>query len=191
MATRVDGAIAELLEAMSAAEPGAGAGAGAAVAAGLAAAVVEIVAAASTGWPESGAIAAQAATLRRRGERLAGENAEAFAEAQAALLATRRGERPHAALGPVLEHAGAVPLAIAELGADVAALAEVAAVAGEPDRRPDAAAAAALAAGAADAAAHLVLVNLASPAEPARAEAAGAAAAAARASAGRALGGPG
>jgi formiminotetrahydrofolate cyclodeaminase len=59
-----------------------------------------------------------------------------------------------------LERAAAAPLEIAELGADVAALAALAGERGEGTYRADASAAAALATGAARAAAHLVQVNL-------------------------------
>jgi formiminotetrahydrofolate cyclodeaminase len=60
-----------------------------------------------------------------------------------------------------LERAAALPLEIAELGADTAELAEAAGEHCDGAFRADAAAAAALAAGGAGAAAHLVRVNLA------------------------------
>jgi formiminotetrahydrofolate cyclodeaminase len=59
-----------------------------------------------------------------------------------------------------LEEAAAVPLEIAELGADAAELAALAGERCEGTYRADASAAAALAAGGARAAAHLVQVNL-------------------------------
>jgi formiminotetrahydrofolate cyclodeaminase len=182
----------DALARVAAGGPGAGAGAAASAAAALAAAIVEIVARASDAtWPEARAVAAQGAALRIRAVRLAADNAEVFAAAQAALGEAREATTGRGLLGPALDRAAAVPLAVADVAADVAALAEHAGRHGHPDRRPDAAAAAELAAGAAAAAAHLVAVNLVSHGEGGRVAAAHAAAANARAAADRtiALGG--
>ncbi|MGH3133591.1 MAG: cyclodeaminase/cyclohydrolase family protein, partial [Gaiellaceae bacterium] len=71
------------------------------------------------------------------------------------------GARRNHELERKLDRAAAVPLEIAELGADTAALAALAGELCDGAYRADVAAAAALAAGGARAAAHLVEVNLA------------------------------
>ena len=118
-------------------------------------------------WDEAAGVAAQALALQDRAARLAHVDAEVWEEALSALRNAGGGvgggsdgaRRDHA-LERKLERAAAVPLQIAELGADVAALAAHAAELCDGAHRADAAAAAALAAGGARAAAHLVEVNL-------------------------------
>jgi methenyltetrahydrofolate cyclohydrolase len=157
-----DLSVRELLDAAASQEPTPGGGSIAALTAACAAGLVTMAARNSTDWDAAGGIAAQAATLRRRLEELAPENDEAYQRALAAL------RRPHEleaqsrdeAIGVSLERAAAIPLAIAEVAANVAELAAVVAEEGDPRSRGDAAAAAMLALGATRAAAHLVEINL-------------------------------
>lgn len=111
-------------------------------------------------WPGAAATAGQADALRERARRLAGENAAAHARALLAIAPG--GSAP--GMPPAQEAlliAAAVPLDIAEIGADLAQLAADAAGVLPPRTAPDAAGVAQLAAGATSAAAHLVAVNLA------------------------------
>jgi len=118
-------------------------------------------------WDEATGVAAQALALQDRAASLAQVDAEAWEEALSALRNAGDGEgggsdgarRDHE-LERKLERAAAVPLQIAELGADIAALAAQAGELCDGAQRADAAAAAALAAGGARAATHLVVVNL-------------------------------
>jgi formiminotetrahydrofolate cyclodeaminase len=113
-------------------------------------------------WEDAPGVAAQALALQARAAPLAGTDAEAWQEAVAAL--ERAGNAGAGGrdfeLEAKLERAAAVPLEIAQLGADTAALAVVVGELGDPAHQADVAAAAALAAGGARAAAHLVQVNL-------------------------------
>ena len=150
-----------------------GGGEAAALTAAAAAALCEAAARGSGGEGMGGA-AAQAKALRQRAERLAADNASAYADALRALgevdAATGGGRDEQ--LGAVLARAADVPLAIAELAADVAALA--AELAGDADSaiRGDVVSAAILAEGAARAAAHLVSINLSATAAGPRVRAA-------------------
>ncbi|GIU93704.1 MAG: hypothetical protein KatS3mg012_0161 [Gaiellaceae bacterium] len=155
-----------LLERLAAEGEAPGAGTGAALTVALAASVVAMAARCSTeSWAEADGIAAQALAVRVRALELAHVDAEAWQRALAALERARRSAggdpRRDFVLEQELARAAAAPLAIAELGADMASLAATTADSCEGSFRPDAAAAAALAAGAARAAAHLVEVNLA------------------------------
>ena len=137
-------------------------GSAAAVAAAMGAALVTMVARASTAWVDAAGVATQARALRARLIALADEDAEAFG----AVLATMREhagspEQRDFALGTALLRAAEVPLRIAEAAADVAELAALTAAEGSPHLRADATAAAALAEASTRAAAHLVEINLA------------------------------
>jgi methenyltetrahydrofolate cyclohydrolase len=112
-------------------------------------------------WDEAGGVSAQALAMADRGKPLATLDAYAWEAASEALRAASSGGPADGRLESALDHAAAIPLEVAELGADVAALAALVAENCEPAYRADAAAAAALAAGATRAAAHLVEVNLA------------------------------
>ncbi len=125
-----------------------------------------MVARCSNEWDEAGGISAQALALQVRAATLAHADAEAWEDARDALGRAGAGgsddggpRRDHE-LERKLERAAVVPLEIAALGADTAALAAVAGERCDGAYRADAAAAAALAAGGARAAAHLVEVNL-------------------------------
>jgi formiminotetrahydrofolate cyclodeaminase len=145
-----------------------GGGSAAALTVAFAAGLVAMVARSSREmWDEAPGVAAQALTLQDRAGALAQSDADAWDEALAALRAAADPEReveddPRGSvdLEGKLARAAAVPLEIAELGADVALLAAETAERGDPTYRADAAAAAALAAGGARAATHLVEVNL-------------------------------
>jgi formiminotetrahydrofolate cyclodeaminase len=114
------------------------------------------------GWPEARGATAQAEALRSRIEPLAQADAEAYENALAAfrLPELLEPEVRNATLGVALERAAAIPLAIAEVGADVAELAADLAQNGNPDVRGDAVAGAMLAEAGTRAAAHLVRINL-------------------------------
>jgi formiminotetrahydrofolate cyclodeaminase len=115
-------------------------------------------------WQEAAGVAAQALAIQERAAPLARADAAAWEDAVAALRNAGNeegdGARRDFELERKLERAAAVPLQIAELGADAAALAALAGELGDGAYRADAVAAAALAAGGARAAAHLVQVNL-------------------------------
>ena len=145
-----------------------GGGSAAAVTVAFAAGLVAMVARSSRDtWEEAAGIAAQALALQDRVAPLAETDAKAWDEALGALDAAATGSedddasRRDRSLERRLERAAAIPLEIAEIGADVAELAVEVGRFGDAAYRPDAAAAAALAAGGARAAAHLVEVNLA------------------------------
>ena len=113
-------------------------------------------------WPEARGATAQAEALRSRIEPLAQADAEAYESALAAfrLPELLEPEVRNATLGVALERAAAIPLAIAEVGADVAQLAADLAENGNPDVRGDAVAGAVLAEAGTRVAAHLVRINL-------------------------------
>jgi methenyltetrahydrofolate cyclohydrolase len=136
------------------------------------------------GWPDAGGATAQAETFRSRIEPLAQADAEAYEAALAAFRLPNQlePELRDATLGGALERAAAIPLAIAEVGADVADLAAHLAQHGNPDVRGDAVAGAVIAEAGTRAAAHLVRINLGtSPEDPRVARAAAAAGTAAEA----------
>jgi glutamate formiminotransferase / formiminotetrahydrofolate cyclodeaminase len=149
----------ELLEEVSSPEPMPGAGYCAAVALEMAAGLVAMAARASRAdWGEGRGAAAQATTLRERIAPLAERNLDAYREAVTLLGgAESTGDE---SLRDALARAAGVPLEIAEVAVDVAALAAVVAERGDQAMRADAVSAALLAEAAARAAATLVEVNL-------------------------------
>jgi methenyltetrahydrofolate cyclohydrolase len=134
----------------------------AAIAVAMAAGLVTMVARLSREhWPEAKGAVAQAEALRSRVTPLAEQNAEAYAEAVAALRQKGdQSERRDEAIAQALERAAEIPLQIGEAASDVSALAATVAERGEPSLRADAATAALLARAGAHAAATLVEVNL-------------------------------
>lgn len=152
----------DFLAQIAASERSPGGGSAAALTVAIAAGLVAMVARCSHGsWPEGPGVAAQAIAIQERVAPLADTDARAWDEALAALeQAGETGSSGDFELERKLELAAAVPLEIAQLGADVAALALLAGERCEGKYHADAAAAAALAAGGARAAAHLVRVNL-------------------------------
>jgi len=141
-----------------------GGGSAAALAVAFAAGLVAMVARCSRGsWEDAAGVAAQSLAIKERAAQLARTDADAWQQASAALGEAGAGgdaEGRDRELEQKLGHAAAVPLEIAELGADAAALAALVGEYCEGAYRADAAAAAALASGGASAAAHLVQVNL-------------------------------
>jgi formiminotetrahydrofolate cyclodeaminase len=112
-------------------------------------------------WQDAPGVSAQALAIQKRVAPLALLDADVWEEANEALRRASLGEEGDGELERKLDLAAAVPLEVAELGADVAELAAVVGELCDGAYRADAAAAAALAAGGASAAAHLVEVNLA------------------------------
>ena len=153
----------EFLGRIAAEEQAPGGGTAAAFTVAVAAGLVAMVARCSKGsWPDAAGVAAQALQIQKRAGPLAGADAEAWVDALAALrkAGAGAGTGDDASLEKKLDAAAAVPLEIAQLGADVADLAALAAERCEGTFQADAVAAAALAAGATKAALHLVEVNL-------------------------------
>jgi len=162
----IDLRLGEFLERLSADGSAPGSGSAAALSIAFSASLVGMVARCShDSWNESGGVAAQAEAIRDRAVVLAQDDGRVWEDALSALHDARGDESADARrdfrLEQKLEDAAAVPLEIAELGADAAALAALAGERGDGTYRADASAAAALAAGGARAAAHLVQVNLA------------------------------
>ena len=147
----------ELLDAL-AAEQVPASGSAAALAGAMAAEVVAMVARAATGWGDASGVAVQARALSARLVPLASTDASAFARVLALRADPDADERD---LGPALEHAAELPLAIADAAAATAELAALAAGWATGYEKADAIAAAALAEGATRAAAALVHANLA------------------------------
>jgi methenyltetrahydrofolate cyclohydrolase len=152
----------EFLDRLAAEEPSPAGGSAAALGVAMGAALIAKVAKTSTGWPEAGAVVAQAERLRRRTAPLAQSDADVYEEALAALHLPEQLEPEvrDMAIGQVLARAAEIPLVIAEAGADVACLAAEVAERGAPERRGDAIAAALIGEAAARAAANLVAINL-------------------------------
>lgn len=155
----------EFLDRVAAGEQAPGGGSGAAYTVAVAAGLVAMVARCSReAWGDARGVAAQALSIQDRVAPLASVDARAWEVANEALRQAAEapeGSGDEGALERKLEEAAAVPLEIAQLGADVAELAVIAADRCDGEFRADAAAAAALAAGGARAAAHLVSINLA------------------------------
>jgi methenyltetrahydrofolate cyclohydrolase len=165
--------LADVLEQLAEHTPGPGGGAAAAVAVALAAALVEMTAK----YDQS--IMAQARLMRANALRArALEVADVERDIYQQVLDARAMEPDHPQrenrLASALAAAASPPLAIAGVGAQVAALAAESATQGNPALIGDAVTAAELADGATRAAAHLVRMNLVdSPGDPRRTEVAG------------------
>lgn len=144
--------VGDLLEDVAARTPVPSGGSVTAIAVALAAGLVEMAARFSDRhWSGAGSAAGRAVALRDRAAALAPADVQAYS----AVLGVRGKE-----LEDALELAAAVPLELAGVAADVAALAAETAQHGNPNLRGDAAAGAALAAAGARGAAHLVAINL-------------------------------
>ncbi len=137
-------------------------GSAAAVVAAISASLVVMVGRNSAAWAEGAETAASADRHRERLVALADEDVEVVAAVIAATRDYRAGEGG-ADLVAALLRSSEVPLEIAERAAEVAVLARVAARAGKPPMRADAAAAATLAAAAAGVAVSIVAGNLTAP----------------------------
>ena len=159
-------AVGRFLDALSATTPDPGGGAVAALSVTLAAGLCAMTAGLSGRHLAAERLAEQARLLRDRAAPLAQADAEAYRAVLAAMRA-RNG------VGDALSQACAVPMEVAEIGTQVAALAVAVAAEGNPAVRGDAITAALLAAAGARAAATLVRINLAGADDdgrPARAE---------------------
>lgn len=169
-----------LLDEVAARTPAPGAGSVSALAVALAAGLAAMAARFSDRhWPDADRAAARAVELQARAAALAPADARAY---EAVLAA--RGDDVRVAL----EQAATVPLELAELAAEVAALAADAVRHGNPNLRGDAAAGALLAEAGARAAANLVAINLEGRLEDGRPSQAACFAAEATEAAARALG---
>jgi formiminotetrahydrofolate cyclodeaminase len=154
------------MERVAAPTPSPGGGSLAALSVGLAASLVAMVARSShDSWPDAAGVAAQALELAGRCPDLARDDAvvweEAFEELRVA--SENDGAGGNGKLPALLDLSAALPLEIAEVGADVAILAALAAKLGDGSLRADAASAAVLAYSGAQVGAHLVACNLGVP----------------------------
>ena len=158
----LDLSLREFLETVASEDPTPGGGSAAALAVAVSAGLTAMVARASVDWPEASASVAQAERLRKRVAPLAQQDAQAYEEALVTMTLPERVEPTvrDMAVGAALTRAAAVPMAIAEAGADTAFLAALVADRGLAARRGDAVAAALLAEAGTRAAAALVAVNL-------------------------------
>ena len=165
----------DLLDALAEEDPGPGSGSVAALVAAMAAALVGKAARRSLGrWTAAGGALAQAHALRLRAAPLAVTDAHVYREAVDLLTGATDvpADDRDRQLGLALERAADIPLQIAAVAADVAALAREVAESGCAEGHGEAAGAAVLAKAAADAAAHLVAINLGARVEDDRVEAA-------------------
>jgi len=171
-----DETVSRFLERLASDEPAPGGGAAAALAAGMAAALVAMVARFSgKTLADAVALAGQADRLARRASALADEDAVAYAAVLRALSLPRSPDPAprREAIDAALDAASEVPLETATVAADAARLAARLATEGNPNLRGDAGTAAALAHAAARAGALLVAENLARrPDDPRHARAA-------------------
>jgi formiminotetrahydrofolate cyclodeaminase len=169
----LDASVKEFLDAVPARTPAPGGGAVAAVTLSLAAGLTAMAARfAADEWVRRAGIVGRAEELRARAEPLADADADAYG----AFMAERTDEN--------VERIVAIPFELAEIAAEVAELAAIVAVEGNPNVSGDAAAGADMAAAVASIAARLVGINARSGdvrIAEARRHAAGAASAAGRA----------
>jgi formiminotetrahydrofolate cyclodeaminase len=142
------------LDRVASEEPLPAGGSVAAIAVAMAAGLVAKTARLSRDWPRAAETVERAETLRTLVTALAQADADAYTKV---LEALRRKEGVAAALSAAAD----VPLAIAEAAAEVASLAALAAVDGNPRLRGDAVMAVELAEAGARGAAELVAINLA------------------------------
>ena len=155
----------DFLERLASGGQAPGGGSAAALSVAFAAGLVAMVARCSSdSWEDATGVATQSLAIKDRAAQLARADAHAWQEATKALReagSDGASEKRDFELEQKLRRAAEVPLEIAELGADAAALAALVGEYCDGAFRADAAAAAALASGGASAAAHLVEVNLA------------------------------
>jgi formiminotetrahydrofolate cyclodeaminase len=161
----LEGSLRRFMEDVSSEARGPAGGSVAAVVVGLAAALVAMTARASRDcWSGAPGAIAQADALTARVAPLAQADADAYADAIVALHLDRDAldvSARDSLLASTLARAADVPLAIAEIAADVGLLAAEASEHCDPDTRPEALAACLLAEAAGRTAAHLVETNLA------------------------------
>lgn len=169
--------VSDVLEALAAPQDPAAGGPAAAICAAMASALVAKVARASRAeWIEAGGVIAGALALRSQAVALAASDAAAYRRALSVIRRTESAGSSHGGpTGPgavpiptddraaartlALGDACEVPLAIAEVGAEIATLASQTALAATDAMRPDAVVAVGLASAATRSAAHLVEIN--------------------------------
>ncbi len=170
----LDMPVGRFLDALSATTPDPSGGAVAALAVTLAAGLCMMTAGLSARrLLEAPQLAEQARLLRDRAAPLAQADAEAYRAVLAALRARDTAATSPPQIAAALSQACVVPMEVAEIGAEVAAVAAAIASGGNPNVRGDAVTAALLAAAGSRAAAALVRINLAGAEDddrPARAE---------------------
>jgi formiminotetrahydrofolate cyclodeaminase len=159
----LESSLAGFLELVSAGEPAPAGGSAAAVAVGLAAALSAMAARLSTDQlAEASDLVAGSEALRDRAGVLAQADAAAYGLVVMELRSPRESDpkKRHRRVQEALSVAAGVPTEIAEIGADVAAIAAQLAERGNPNLLGDALTAALLAEAATRAAAALVMINL-------------------------------
>jgi len=170
----LDMTVGRFLDALSATTPDPSGGGVAALAVALAAGLCVMTAGLSARQlPEAPRLAEQARRLRDRAAPLAQADAEAYRAVIAALRARDPADPGEPRMAAALSQACVVPMEVAEIGAELAAVAAAIAAGGNPNVRGDAVTAALLAAAGSRAAAALVRINLAGAEDddrPARAE---------------------
>ena len=170
----LDMTVGRFLDALSATTPDPSGGGVAALAVALAAGLCVMTAGLSARQlPEAPRLAEQARRLRDRAAPLAQADAEAYRAVIAALRARDPAAPGEPRMAAALSQASVVPMEVAEIGAELAAVAAAIAAGGNPNVRGDAVTAALLAAAGSRAAAALVRINLAGAEDddrPARAE---------------------
>jgi formiminotetrahydrofolate cyclodeaminase len=153
----------DFLDLVASREAAPGGGAVAAVTISLAAGLVAMAAQLSERQvPDSASLVTEAERVRRRSERLADEDAEAYRAVLAAYTAARSGAttKAHEKIAAALDGAARVPLEMASLAAETAVLGARLALEGNPRLRGDATTAVLLSEAAARSAAHLVQVDV-------------------------------
>jgi methenyltetrahydrofolate cyclohydrolase len=153
----------DFLDLVASREAAPGGGAVAAVTISLAAGLVAMAAQLSERQvPDSASLVTEAERVRRRSERLADEDAEAYRAVLAAYTAARSGAttKAHEQIAAALDGAARVPLEMASLAAETAVLGARLALEGNPRLRGDATTAVLLSEAAARSAAHLVQVDV-------------------------------
>jgi formiminotetrahydrofolate cyclodeaminase len=165
--------VGRFLDALSATTPDPSGGGVAALAVALAGGLCVMTAGLSARHlPEAPRLAEQARQLRDRAAPLAQADAEAYRAVLAALRARDAAAPRKPPLAAALSQASVVPMEVAEIGAELTAVAAAIAAGGNPNVRGDAITAALLAAAGSSAAAALVRINLAGAKDdrPARAD---------------------
>jgi methenyltetrahydrofolate cyclohydrolase len=170
----LDMTVGRFLDELSATTPDPSGGGVAALAVTLAAGLCVMTAGLSARHlPEASRLAEQARRLRDRAAPLAQADAEAYRAVIAALRVRDATAPGKPRMATALSQASVVPMEVAEIGAELAAVAAAIAAGGNPNVRGDAVTAALLAAAGSRAAAALVRINLAGAEgddRPARAE---------------------
>ena len=158
----LDMTVGRFLDALSATTPDPSGGGVAALAVALAAGLCVMTAGLSARHlPEAPRLAEQARRLRDRAAPLAQADAEAYRAVIASLRARDAAAPGKPRMAAALSQASVVPMEVAEIGAELTAVAAAIAAGGNPNVRGDAVTAALLAAAGSRAAAALVRTNLA------------------------------